>query len=1039
MLAQLNNQLCNRVNEVPFPEPAEELRLLIAEIIPKLLEKDCDLKVYSQTQQQKQQQQEQSPPEDTTTPPAPPSTFQVVAFTDNRLVEKVISVLPKLLSDNFPAVKRACADLVVLLAEMHPSLMRFHAKALIKGLEVNALHQHSKTRSMTLTAIGKCLSCLSIESYERIITDSIYNLFHKTLTDRTSTVKLDFIDILSHLVISRLSDCQEKNRCLLIIDLQFMIFLLILAGDVVEDISKKAKISIEKVLSYWDDSKIPLSIHEKVNQEIIDGESALKGEGTTLKIEGIDDEEEEEEAADPSHGKKKKVIEPLFVTPQLIRKFFANYLSIFLPYLVQGVDNWTNEHKTMYIRALDVLIIYLQHDISTQKHNLLMILLSLSNSIRDEEHEIRQLVENTLQDLGHYGDLKLILEIVIPAITGQQQSSLGVGESIPQKSGLLLVLAQILKGYSMGRKLREGGESGAHHHPLSLLQMSLQAGAIDTAAAANETKNEATTEGEPAEEVPTTSLVVLLENLFYQLIYPANPSNCLLNYREVYLREAFLLFLRATIDFFPFQLQASEFLQYALVLSLVYLKGHVPGETDSVAMAAKKELLKLSFLLTRLISSSASVAVGEPLLISLPANYLQSDEESDALMNEYLSTSSSSSSSSSSSIYLFCLLQILFPNENIFAILSPSPTSSSSSSLSPWGMQHPSHLANQPITLPPTSFLTNFLTKHLLQSRELPQWTHHTIQRAAFESLIMSCLSKSWEYCGYLIPIIHKYTKPKEPPKEGSAEANMLSYASQRGEESIATNIEEIDIRLNFIILLENMIRYLHLDPKKNPNIWELSKYFLIILDFLMKEILLINLIWRVGRVEGTIRKIVLTILYQIMKLGCMNMEILSKYATELIPLLVHHLDDTESSIRLMVILTVTILFDRLPHCYSPETIHTLYPKIIARLDDNNDEIRIAICMTLEKFFRCATDRYAAYHNTMIDYILTQLFIHLDDINEHVQEAVFRVLVVMHEELKDQCDHSMLSRCESCRLAHRTSKYCDQLIFEIRGVEVLES
>ncbi len=60
-------------------------------------------------------------------------------------------------------------------------------------------------------------------------------------------------------------------------------------------------------------------------------------------------------------------------------------------------------------------------------------------------------------------------------------------------------------------------------------------------------------------------------------------------------------------------------------------------------------------------------------------------------------------------------------------------------------------------------------------------------------------------------------------------------------------------------------------------------------------------------------------------------------------------------------------------------------------MDDNNDNVRVAICDTLVNFLGAASP--AAYSGTTLDYMLDQLFVHLDDPIATIQESVLKVVM----------------------------------------------
>jgi hypothetical protein len=62
---------------------------------------------------------------------------------------------------------------------------------------------------------------------------------------------------------------------------------------------------------------------------------------------------------------------------------------------------------------------------------------------------------------------------------------------------------------------------------------------------------------------------------------------------------------------------------------------------------------------------------------------------------------------------------------------------------------------------------------------------------------------------------------------------------------------------------------------------------------------------------------------------------------------------------------------------------------------------------------------------TLIDYSLDQLFIHLDDGNPDIQDAVFKVLI----EAAIKVDKQLVrKKAESSKLSHRSPHLCDKVI-----------
>ena len=118
MLMAVMRALCNRINDIPFAETSEELRLQILELI-KLIMRHPDFSLPSDT------------------------------YT-GEVADIILTTMTKALLDTFPAAKRSCAEIVSMVSAYSPISVRMCFKTLIKSLIGNATHQHSKTRSATL-------------------------------------------------------------------------------------------------------------------------------------------------------------------------------------------------------------------------------------------------------------------------------------------------------------------------------------------------------------------------------------------------------------------------------------------------------------------------------------------------------------------------------------------------------------------------------------------------------------------------------------------------------------------------------------------------------------------------------------------------------------------------------------------------------------------------------------------------------------------------------------------------------------------------
>jgi dynein assembly factor 5, axonemal len=118
VMLEMIRSLCDRLNDVPFKEASEELRLQILELLKGIMKH---------------------------------AAF-TSAFNHNpvEVADLLLSTMVKALLDSFPAAKRAAAEIVCTISVFCPVSVRMCFKPLLKSLVGNATHQHSKTRSVTL-------------------------------------------------------------------------------------------------------------------------------------------------------------------------------------------------------------------------------------------------------------------------------------------------------------------------------------------------------------------------------------------------------------------------------------------------------------------------------------------------------------------------------------------------------------------------------------------------------------------------------------------------------------------------------------------------------------------------------------------------------------------------------------------------------------------------------------------------------------------------------------------------------------------------
>lgn len=156
IISSIINKLCNRlcfIKDCPssyvsvsaitsiFVEPTEELRFQIAEILLFFLSRHD-------------------------------TTKTIELEIPKNIADSITNGISKALVDSFPQMKRICAEILCICCQFTTISIRIHFKALLNGLSGNCLHQHSKTRAISLK-VGMVYSNVKMSN------NFEYNLKHR--------------------------------------------------------------------------------------------------------------------------------------------------------------------------------------------------------------------------------------------------------------------------------------------------------------------------------------------------------------------------------------------------------------------------------------------------------------------------------------------------------------------------------------------------------------------------------------------------------------------------------------------------------------------------------------------------------------------------------------------------------------------------------------------------------------------------------------------------------------------------------------------
>jgi len=318
------------------------------------------------------------------------------------------------------------------------------------------------------------------------------------------------------------------------------------------------------------------------------------------------------------------------------------------------------------------------------------------------------------------------------------------------------------------------------------------------------------------------------------------------------------------------------------------------------------------------------------------------------------------------------------------------------------------------VLAPFTSFFLIRVAPNPGNERCTEPWTASSPAKAAFDVILRQLPVSVWELHTRCMPVIFRQVQPPERLDKDSPEGIAATYAAQRGEEDIP-ELKDVDVRLSLLALLESIVRV-------GASNWQCGRFVGEACGDILAKAVIPNLVWRVGRVEATIRKVALAVCHGLLRAGAAQGEAVFKAAPQLVPLLASNLDDHEAGPRAMSCMCLTVCFERLKGAFGDDAVRELYPKLLKRLDDSSDQVRTLVCDALEHFLVCAPAQ--CYKGTVIDYTLDQLFIHLDDGDQSVQEAVLKV-VLKAAEIDKQL---VQKKADLNRHNHRDPTRCDEVL-----------
>ncbi|CAE7658796.1 Dnaaf5, partial [Symbiodinium pilosum] len=190
----------------------------------------------------------------------------------------------------------------------------------------------------------------------------------------------------------------------------------------------------------------------------------------------------------------------------------------------------------------------------------------------------------------------------------------------------------------------------------------------------------------------------------------------------------------------------------------------------------------------------------------------------------------------------------------------------------------------------------------------------------------------------------------------------------------------------------------------------------------LLDSVLLPNCSWRPGQSNGKIRRGGMVCVHSLLRRHLVPPAVLNEVFVDLMPILKSCLDDSWSpDNRMVACLVLSCTLADLQTEINGEQLREVYPELLKRLDDSNDKIRVAVCEALDVFFKCLPQNWS---RTLYEYILRNLFVHLDDPNPEIQQGIYAVL----QSAAPQDAATFLKEAQTASAKSAHPRLCEELV-----------
>ena len=190
----------------------------------------------------------------------------------------------------------------------------------------------------------------------------------------------------------------------------------------------------------------------------------------------------------------------------------------------------------------------------------------------------------------------------------------------------------------------------------------------------------------------------------------------------------------------------------------------------------------------------------------------------------------------------------------------------------------------------------------------------------------------------------------------------------------------------------------------------------------LLLNVLLPSLVWRPGRVHGTVRKVALAATHTMLLQQLLDASVLRHRWADVVPPITTCLTDNEATSRHIAAVLIKDSLQLAGSALDGEAVRALYPELLKRLDDASNEVRLAGMQALAALAKYAPS--SALAGGPVEYTLEALAVHMDDTDSSICQGALAAAL-------DWVPHDPANAervATEARTTHRSPALPDQLL-----------